>query len=199
VRAYVDDPSAQTLSVGANIAAIRFAFSCLKGLVVESRARPGAGAAAGGDDVAKLQLQLQQVMQTHSLSIFLTPLHMIYSPSFYYSFLSHSPHPPFPAAKHRDRHPRQHAEQTRQLWRRRSHYPCVLILSQCLFVTLCAGAAAEAAAAHCPPMRAQVTAAVRRDLSELCFCDILPRHRLLRCRRLQELEEEVLSCSTRSY
>jgi hypothetical protein len=59
VRAFVDDPSAQTLSVGANISAIRFAFSYLKGLVVESRSRPGAG--AGSEDVAKLQLQLQQV------------------------------------------------------------------------------------------------------------------------------------------
>ena len=61
VRAFVDDPSAQTLSVGANISAIRFAFSCLKGLVVESRSRPGAAAGGSGEDVAKLQLQLQQV------------------------------------------------------------------------------------------------------------------------------------------
>jgi hypothetical protein len=62
VSAFVDDPSAQTLSVGANISAIRFAFTCLKGMVLESRSRPAAaGVGVGGEDVAKLQLQLQQV------------------------------------------------------------------------------------------------------------------------------------------
>ena len=66
MSAFVDDPSAQTLSVGANISAIRFAFTCLKGMVLESRSRPAAaGVGVGGEDVAKLQLQLQQQLQQY--------------------------------------------------------------------------------------------------------------------------------------
>ncbi len=101
MRAYVDDPSAQTLSVGANIAAIRFAFSCLKGMVVEHRSRPAAGG-AGGEDVAKLQLQLQQVTLARSFDVEILTVLL---------FLSQTPTPC--AEEHGDCHPRQYAEQAR--------------------------------------------------------------------------------------
>ncbi len=142
VRAFVDDPSAQTLSVGANISAIRFAFSCLKGLVVESRSRPGAaagGGGGGGEDVAKLQLQLQQVVHP-----------------------SHS-FPPPPAPFHPCIHYELYTALPLLCMQRNTE---IAILVNMLNKPGSSGvdalsirAAAEAAAANCPPMRPQVVAA----------------------------------------